>query len=225
MVNPYEYDPSLDEDIFTSDATKSSHKHSMDGEVCSSCGVIHDPMPEDLPDDIVERIMSIFDVLPDALARKLLNTSSGMRTPRYVSMMMNYLEFSSDLDEANTQGPLLRAIVEVLDEQTNGLITARWRAYEVERRILTSHMARKAANEGLEEAQEQETDTESIVLLKLARQFMEDRIAFLAPIYIEEAERAGVEARQSIIDEGEYGDINETSRTIMLDEMMSELNE
>jgi len=224
MVNPYEFDDDIDRDLFE-ESSAPSGKHTLDGSVCPTCNVIHQA-PEGLSQGAVDHMLRFIDKLPDELAKSILS-SGRIKPPRYAEMVTMILDYTTTLDNTNDLGPLLRSIVEHLDEKTDGKITKRWRIYEVERRLLATHYALKAINNSLQEARAKEdTPEEFVTLLGLMEQFMCDRVEYLKDAYITETEGQDYKPVEEVINTGTYPEeLREQIKYLMLDDMLSELDD
>jgi len=234
MPDPYEYDPSMDADIFDNEvannsspyASRKQHKHTIDGTICPTCNVVHSVPPNSFSPQEIEQMLSFVDNLPDELVKALL-TSGSMRTPVYAEMLTGFLDYSAKIDEAYDIAPLMRAAVEVLDDLTDGKVTKRWRIYEIERRIITTHVSLKAVKSAIKDnsqhQDEEEPHVEFNALLGFLEDFLIGRVTHLNKAYVEEAESVGYEPVQRILDEGLYPEDFVEVKSLMFSQILDDL--
>jgi len=222
--DPFGDDP--DADIFRDDEeedileeTKSEdieagtgHKHTLDGTECPTCGVIHPTyLTEELPSGAVEAILNFFDAMPDEFVASILESGGDNRsTPRpQAEMLTAFIGYTGRMERNNATGPVLHAIVEHLDEQTGGRISAKWRIYDTERRLIISHDILKSANTALDDAHVNEAKPHYISLLELVVDFARERLEICKQKYLDAAAVINYEPVESILEYGTYPDDEE----------------
>lgn len=222
--NPYKYGSDLDDDIFETEKESKSgekvvHRHTLDGSVCHTCQIVHsvEGLPTNLPEAVMEKLLSFIDTIPD----EILKRADGLlaaAVPPQTRLITDFMNFLFELDIENAQGPLLRSVVEFLDEQSGGAVTQRWEVYELERRLIASHLALKSVNVHLDDARGTEAPEDVLSLLEFLMDFMVDRISTVTMKYREKAEAAGVAVNEALINSGSYGDsLTGLTKCLMID--------
>lgn len=218
-TNPYR-DTGADDDLFErpSTTTDAPGRHRFDGKLCPSCGFPHDlsRLGIDLDDlSVSERrkLEEMLNAMPDMILAKALTTDPA---PPQSMLFASFVDYLDDMDIGNTNGPLLRAIMTVLDEVTGGRVTSLWRVYEAERRLIIGHAALKSLNnvrtkaaakgEAREGLDDRLDNPRVLNMLDLLLEFMVDRIAADVIAYRSCCERHGVEPVTQLIDSGTFPD-------------------
>lgn len=198
-------DEVLEEAQTTSDIESgTAHKHTVDGTECPTCGIIHDDfLSEDLPAEAVEAILTFFDAMPDEFVMSILEgRGTGKKTKPQADILTTFIGYTERMDSTNEIGPLMLAIVEHLDEQTGGKISAKWHIYEAERRLIISHKVFKSANTALDDATTNEADASYISLLGLTLDFAKERLKICKENYLKVATAINYEPTESILEHG-----------------------
>lgn len=221
--DPFGDDP--DADIFRDDddeiieETKSEdieagsgHKHTLDGTECPTCGVIHPTfLTDELPAEAVDAILTFFDAMPDEFVASILESGGGNRSKSrpQAEMLTAFIGYTERMEKNNAMGPVLHAIVEHLDEQTGGRISAKWRIYDTERRLVISHKILKSANTAYDDALTNDAKPGYISLLEMVIDFAQERLAICKQNYIDAAQVINYEPSESILEHGVYPDDEE----------------
>lgn len=212
--NPYRYEQDLDDDIFQTDSeTKSgekrvnSRRHTLDGSVCPNCQVVHaiEGLPDNLPPAVRDKILDFIDNIPD----EILKRADGLlaaAVPSQPKFAMDFMNFVVDVDSHNHEGPLMRAMAEYLDKQSDGAVSRMWEVYELERRLISSHLILKSVNTHLDDSKNEGAPEDALTILDFFVNFMVDRIAAITIEYREKASAAGIEVNETLISSGTYGD-------------------
>lgn len=230
--NPYKYEQDLDDDIFTTDGETASgekradgRRHAFDGTVCPKCQVVHaiDGLPDNLPPAVREKILDFIDALPE----DVLKRADGMlaaSVPAHPKFAMDFMNFVSDVDSHNHEGPMMRAMAEYLDAQSDGAITRTWEVYELERRLISSHLVLKSVNTHLEDSKTEGAPEDALTILDFFVNFLLDRISMITEEYRQKAAAASIEVNETLITSGTYGDNTPTVvRHTMLEAMIQHL--
>lgn len=214
--------PAHDPDL---DSRGNGHKHSIDGSECPTCNVVHPrPFGDDLDPQAEDAMLGLFDVMPDELVREILNSDGKGNNRPQAEMLTSFLDFTERMDRANALGPVLRAIVEHLDEETGGKITAKWRIYDAERRLVITHKIFKSTNTALDDGQTNEANKNYLSMLELLMDFAKERLAMLTEQYTKACEALNEEPHQSIIEYGKYPDNEPRSEPeLIMNELYREL--
>lgn len=238
MSNPY-FNPDLDDDVFSDDpedtaSSSADHdtaapplgvplspsssgggvrgKHRLDGQICGRCGVPHDISSIIGKDwnkvglSEQRRLQRLIDELPDALVRQLPSNIE----PAHATMIESFFGWLYNIDHRNVNGPMVRAIFDVLNQMTNGLVTQLWRAFEAERRLIVNHTALKSIGKFKDDVEENESAFTPENYLKITNAlnviavFVKRRIAADTNTYRQACANAQREPIQQIIDSGTY---------------------
>lgn len=136
--NPY-FDEGADDDLFASSAPATRH-HLLDGHsVCPGCGLVHNiDLPGDkLPDEVLDQVSMFIDTLPEH-GRNARIVVAEQSSPA-AQLITDFESFSERMEEANAHGALLRALAEVVNDQTDGAVERRWRIYRCEQSVMVAH--------------------------------------------------------------------------------------
>lgn len=237
------YDPfGDDEDIFLDDQdteeileggpdpdldskSNNRHNHTIDGSECPTCETVHHNPFGSLDAEAQDAMLSFLDSLPDGLVRELLGDEKGSNKRPQAEMLTAFLGFTERMDKTNTIGPALRAIIEHLDEETGGRITAKWRIYDTERRLVLTHKILKSVNTALDDAITNEASKSYTSLLELLTDFAKERIEFLITHYEEVSKTLNYEPLESVIDNGTYpDDVDRNAYDMFSEELYKELS-
>lgn len=224
--NPYAIPDDDVRDIL--DSGSDNRRHMLDGtSPCNACGgVVHNIVaPSDLPSEVLDALSNFLDGMPgDVLSSQIIIARS---TPDRSKVIADFMEFSKILNEVGADGPLIRAIAEVVDEMSGGKVERLWRVYQSERELLIAHTVLKAINtmkvglEGKKGTAEQGADDE--VLWKLLEQLQNstmERIGAAVERYRFRAGETGVAIDEQLIETGTYSPDHNRSR--FTDHTMSE---
>lgn len=205
--NPY-LESGADDDLFESSggiSRPNQHKHTIDGSMCPTCGIVHNfELFKEAPPEVISSLLTFLDSMPDAVAKSLLDM--GMADPAPSAMLATkFLSYSKEVDEHNVEGPLLRAIFEILDRQTDGELSRMWDIYDVERELIGSHTQLKSLNQFLDMSLDDENAPHDVrTMLQTLVQYMVARIEQLENDYYEACSGSDYEPLPSIIDSGTY---------------------
>lgn len=224
--NPYRYNPDIDADLFEDmdeeEASRASKRHTFDGTMCPSCSRVHDV--GDMPPQLRGALQELLANAPGNIAAEvLLHIEDGERD--FASQMLHgFQHFTHHITTTARGMPAIRAILETLDELTDGRATARWHIYELEREVIALHLALKSANNVLSEGrewlatQERNNTDGSKDLNRVARfvetldficEMMVDRIAYVNSKYADTCQRYGMEPRNDVMGQGMYESLEE----------------
>lgn len=223
--NPYRYPDDVDADLFegTEEETKqrSGAHHTFDGTICPTCARVHDVgnMPEQLRGALQELLA---DAPGNIAAEVLMHIEDGEKDFA-TNMLHGFQHFSNNIVNTAKGLPALRALLETLDELTDGKASARWRIYELERETIALHLSLKSANNVLEEGREwlasAQREDEDADITKVAKfvdaleficEMMVDRISYVNAKYAEACQEIGIEPRNDVMGQGMYESLEET---------------
>lgn len=120
-VNPYEYDPSLDDDLLDDDERTSSDNEFENAD---------DPYMSVL-DEIIRR-----ENLSDDEAAHLRRIVGKMSPSEPAVSMNGFLTFDAHQQRHRTNAAMHRAIIHTLDELTDGRVLRLWRVFELENQLI-----------------------------------------------------------------------------------------
>ncbi len=189
--------------------TGSGHKHTLDGSDCPTCGVVHPTfLAEELPPEAVEAVLTFFDAMPDPFVASILESGGEgkSRSAPQGEMLTAFMGYANRVEKKNTMGPMMLAIIEHLDEQTGGRISAKWRIYEAERKLVIAHFIMKSANTALDDAIGNDAKPGNISLLELVVDFARERLEMCKTAYLAAAELINYEPIESLLEGGVYPD-------------------
>lgn len=100
---------------------------------------------DDVPPEILEGLNDFIDGMPteNVIADHIVLSRSRPGTHGFVHQ---FLEFARGIATMNQNGPLLRAVAEVLNDITDGAVEGRWKVYSLERDLIVCHTILKAVN-------------------------------------------------------------------------------
>jgi hypothetical protein len=193
-----EEDPKLD----------TGHKHTIDGSTCPTCQVEHPNIAGDIDPRALEAFLTFLDAMPPSLVHEMLESeiSGGKNKRPQAEMLTGFMSYAEKMDNVGTSTPVMRAVVEYLDEQTDGRISRRWKVYESERRLVVTHHMHNSARLAMEEATEEgaEPNKHFLGLLEMIIDYTTERMELVRQKYYEACAEAGYEPDQLIIEEGKY---------------------
>jgi len=195
-----EEDPDLD--------ARPAHKHTIDGTECPTCEVIHNQPFRGSDPRAEEAILTFFDAMPDEFVAEILDGSSSSKKKPQAELITHFLGFADRLDHSNRYGPAIRAIIEHLDEQTGGRITAKWKFYDVERRIVITHKLLKSltiTRDNINNFHEINEKAKGLLeLLNMLTDYLHERLVILEAEYRNAASDVDEEPCQELIDTGKH---------------------
>lgn len=198
------------------------HKHTVDGSTCPRCNRIHTQLDfENIPEEEMELLLDILDRVPDELVDAVVSQiTGGNRIPPHAEFISLFfgLRGVGGFDKDNRPGPMLRALAEVVDEHTDGEVTRRYRFYEIERQIITSHQLLKTLNNALEAAKMANAKG-PMWALEFTCEFMIDRLTVTTTRYRKLAAELGVEVDEQLIAAGVYAEPGVLTKYTMIDMM------
>lgn len=183
------------------------YRHRIDGEICSTCNVAHGDgsVYRELPSVAVEALLKLLDSMPDHIVHEIFNEDLGLNSRREADLLTTFMKYTENQNRKNKDGPLLQAIMEFLDAQSNGAVSARWRVYEAERKLVVSHKILKNVNGSLEEARGiEEASPVFLSLLELVLDIANERVMQHKQAYLEAAYSADYKIHDEILESGTY---------------------
>lgn len=183
------------------------HRHRVDGQVCNTCNIAHGngSIYQELPAEAIEALLELLDNMPDHLVRDLFDTEIGIKNRREADLLTTFMRYTENKSRRNKDGPLLQAIMEYIDEQSNGAVSARWRAYEAERKLVIGHEILKNVNDSLEEARQiEEASVVFLSLLELVLDIAHQRVEHYKKEYLEASYDADYAVNDAIMENGVY---------------------
>lgn len=117
---------------------------------CHSCGgAIHRIVLSDgIPSEVLDGISQHLDEMPEEVRLSQLQVARSM--PERTRTVIEYAAFTKDLGSIASNGPLLRALAEVVNEMSGGRLEMLWQIYQSERELIIEHYVLKATNSMVE---------------------------------------------------------------------------
>lgn len=222
--NPYRFDPDVDADLFEGqeEDPRAGKRHTFDGTVCPSCSRVHDV--GDMPEQLRGALQEMLATVPGNVAAEMLMHFEDGEKDFATNMLHGFQNYTNNLVTTGRGLPAIRALLETLDELTDGLASARWQVYELERETMALHLALKSANNVLEEGREwlahQQRENPDKDVNRVARfvqaleficEMMVDRIAYVNRKYVDLCDEYGFEPRNDVMGQGMYESLEETN--------------
>lgn len=216
------YDPhgDLDADIFSDDDIEeelaieddprldAGHKHTIDGSVCPTCNIEHPDIAKDIDPRAKEAFLTFLDAMPSSLVHEMLESEigGGKNKRPQAEILTGFMGYAEKMDNLGQSNPILRAVVEYLDEQSDGRVTKKWRVYDYERRIVVTHRMRESARGAIKEANEEgaEPDKHFLGLVEMILDYTDERMELVREKYYEACAEAGYDPRPDILENGTY---------------------
>lgn len=208
----------LDDDIFNEDedvteeisqqedVASDGHLHTIDGTICPTCKLRHPNIASDLDETSKEAFLSFLDQMPPQLVKEMLEEEGRNKRKPQADMLNGFARFTEKMDNTGQTFPILRAIVDVIDEQTDGQLSKMWKVYDYERILAVTHAMKKSTQSAIEDAHEAEVEITKGMqgLLGLIMDYIEERMEIVRQEYFEACIEAGYEPKPSVVEEGKY---------------------
>lgn len=217
-MSSYGFDPSIDDDIFTPDdeGESSGPDHGSDqhdSRSCPACQAVNS-VPGSYSNQTREQASQILHQIVGGANVQTVEESE-MHSPLFEAVQNLLIhDFKSQISSATWV--CLRAVVDTLDELTEGRATLRWTAYRYERHLWAAHMSVRSFEELLDMTKEHEAEADQSDADRMERfaqtrnmltfmiEIIMERIPFLTNEYERACEQAKIEPRTDIIESGEY---------------------
>ena len=194
--------------------------HDLDGTLCKTCGVLHDlpGIDFDALDEETRRVIQeAFESMPPGMARSI--SSDGV-LPRHGSLISKFFSVLCDEENANRYGPMLRAIMVLLDENNNGRASRLWKFFECERRLIITHNMLRQVNTMVEGYKKMDEKTPRQSVEQSSMEFVQgytiNRLTDQVEDYVKVANNVNIDPCQQIIDSGTYpDDVDEVHKMMM----------
>lgn len=128
MVNPYQHDPNEDDDLFgkSDDEETASKSYSSD------------------PFESVLRELEKSGPQGQHIAKAMRSMHGKAELPKMTELVNQFMAWQHRNDNLSQNSSVLRAVVEVLDEQTDGKVRVLWNFYELERKVVAAYHSMRA---------------------------------------------------------------------------------
>lgn len=221
----------LDDDIFNEDedvveespqqqddVAPDGHLHTIDGTICPTCKLRHPNIASELDETAKEAFLTFLDRMPPQLVRDMLEEESRNKRKPQADMLNGFMRFTEKMDNTGTTFPVLRAIVDVIDEQTDGHLSKMWKVYDYERVLAVTHAMRRSTREAIQDAHEEKVEVSKGFkgLLDLIMDYIDERMEMLREEYFAACIAADYEPKPSIIEEGKY-DYPEEQNSVIIE--------